>query len=337
MEILCASITHHTTPVELREKFAVGRHELASVLNDVRALDGVNGALIVSTCNRVEYYVAGPGPSKRALREFLDQRTGVEAAWKIRDTERSARHLFRVACGLDSMVLGENEILGQLRRAYASAVEAGTTNGELNQLFQHAFRAARHARMETLIGYGATSIGSIAAKLASQIFKDLAGHRVMILGAGEISERTARCLVAEGVETVFVSNRSYNRAAELASEIGGRAIPYDHWPEMFADVDILISSTTAPHVLLTREKVEPRMRLRNGRPLFMIDLAVPRDIAPEVGSIEGVHLYDIDSFESIARESLGIRRSQVAHCLRMINDHVAAFMSSWAAGLARPD
>jgi len=329
MNILCAGLNHQNAPIEIREKFAIGSHELQDTLSAVRAIDGMGGAVILSTCNRVEFYAASLCPVRTfdALRRLLQTRSGVEAPLYYHDTPRSVRHLFRVASGLDSMVLGETEILGQVKKAYSAAAEMGATSRHINKLFQHAFRVAKHVRTETQITRGATSVGSVAVELAGKIFGDLSGRRVMILGAGETSERTARSLVSRGVKTVIVSNRTFERAAKLAEEIGGLAIHFDHWQNAFADVDILICSTSAPHAILTREKLAPMMRERGGRPLFVIDLAVPRDAEASINDLEGVFLYDIDSLEGIVRQSLEVRRSEIERCEQMITHQVNAFVT----------
>lgn len=329
MNILCAGLNHQNAPIEIREKFAIGSHELQDTLSAVRAIDGMGGAVILSTCNRVEFYAASLCPVRTfdALRGLLQTRSGVEAPLYYHDTPRSVRHLFRVASGLDSMVLGETEILGQVKKAYSAAAELGATSRHINKLFQHAFRVAKHVRTETQITRGATSVGSVAVELAGKIFGDLSGRRVMILGAGETSERTARSLVSRGVKTVIVSNRTFERAAKLAEEIGGLAIHFDHWQNAFADVDILICSTAAPHAILTRDKLAPMMRERGGRPLFVIDLAVPRDAEASINDLEGVFLYDIDSLEGIVRQSLEVRRSELERCEQMITHQVNAFVT----------
>jgi len=329
MNILCAGLNHQNTPLEIREKFAIGSHELQDTLTAVRSIDGLSGAVILSTCNRVEFYAASLCPVRTfdELRTLLHARSGVDAPLYFHDTPRSVRHLFRVVSGLDSMVIGETEILGQVKKAYSAAAELGATSRHLNKLFQHAFRVAKHVRTETQITRGATSVGSVAVELAGKIFGDLTGRRVMILGAGETSERTARSLVSRGVKTVIVSNRTFDRAAKLAESIGGLAIHFDHWQNAFSDVDILICSTSAPHAILTREKLLPMMRERGGRPLFVIDLAVPRDAEPSINELDGVFLYDIDSLEQIVRQTLEIRRSEVIRCEQMITDQVSAFVS----------
>lgn len=328
MNILCAGINHHVAPVDVRERLAVGNHEVADVLHRMKSIEGLTEAVVVSTCNRVEFYAASICPERAldGIRDYLETRTGFEAPLYHHDTPRSVRHLFRVASGLDSMVLGETEILGQVKQAYAAASGAGTTSRTLNRLFQNAFRVAKSVRTETQINRGATSVGAVSVELAGKIFGDLRHRRVMVLGAGETSERTARSLVSRGVKTVIVSNRTFDRAAALAAEIGGMAIHFDHWQNEFSEVDILVSSTAAPHHLITRERLEPMMRQRAGRPLFIIDLAVPRDVDPAVNRLEGVYLYDIDSLQDIARRSLSVRQREIDHCERIIDAHVVDFV-----------
>jgi len=338
VNIVCAGLNHHVAPVEVRERFAVPQNEVAGFLRGACELDGLAGAVVISTCNRVELYAASVCPA-RAFEEiggFFQRRAGVEVPLYLHDTPRSARHLFRVVSGLDSMVIGETEILGQVKRSYETAAECGTTTRHLNKLFQQAFRVAKHVRTHTSITRGATSVGAVAVELAGKIFGDLSGRRVMVLGAGETSERTARSLVSRGVKTVIVSNRTFDRAAELAAEIGGMAIGFDHWQKEFPDVDILICSTAAPHFVLTRGHLEDVMRARPGRPLFVIDLAVPRDADPSINSIDGVFLYDIDSLEAIVRQSLDIRRGEIERCEQMIARHVGDFVSWLASHASRP-
>lgn len=328
MNILCAGLNHRNAHLDVRERFAVRESEMAEVLGRIRAIDGVSGAVMLSTCNRVELYAASLCPLRAldGFRSILSERAGLEAPLYHHDTPRAVRHLFRVASGLDSMVIGETEILGQVKRAYSVASEAGAATRPLHRLFQHAFRVAKSVRTETQITSGPTSVGSVAVELAGKIFGSLEGRRVMILGAGEISERTARSLQSRGVRSVIVSNRTYERAAALAAEIGGMALHFDHWEKAFADIDILISSTNAPHMILTPEKIAPLMRLRGGAPLFVIDLAVPRDADAAINDLDGVFLYDIDSLEQIAAESLTVRRKEVDRCESLIEEHVGGFI-----------
>jgi glutamyl-tRNA reductase len=330
MTILCAGINHHSAPVEVREKFAIGDNQLQDTLSQLRSIDGLFGTVVVSTCNRVEFYAASVCPIKvmDGIRNFLFSKTGSEEApFYTHDSHLSIRHLFRVASGLDSMVIGETEILGQIKQAYQSAFEFGATNTHLNKLFQHAFRVAKQVRTETQITRGSTSVGSVAVDLAGKIFGDLRGKKVMILGAGETSERVARSLVSRGVRTVIVANRTFERAAALADQIGGLAVHFDHWHTAFEEVDILICSTAAPHPIVTREKLEPILRMHRERPLFLIDLAVPRDVDPSVNELENVYLYDMDSLEQIARQSVEIRQAEITRCEQMIDRHVSEFLA----------
>ena len=338
MNILCAGLNHRTAHLEVRERFAVREEEMKAVLGRLRNVEGVSGVVMLSTCNRVEIYASSLCPihTLEGFRSILAERAGLEAPLYHHVTPQAVRHLFRVASGLDSMVIGETEILGQVKKAYSLASEAGAATRSLHKLFQHAFRVAKSVRPETQITSGPTSVGSVAVELAGKIFGTLEGRRVMILGAGEISERTARSLQSRGVKSVIVSNRTYERAATLAAEIGGMALHFDHWEKAVADIDILISSTNAPHVLLTPERLAPLMRLRRGSPLFVIDLAVPRDADPAINDLDGVFLYDIDSLEQIASQSLDIRRQEVIRCESLIDDHVGGFLK-WLRGIHREE
>ena len=334
MNILCAGISHRTAPLEMRERFAVGDSEVGELLGQVCQIDGISGAVMLSTCNRVEVYASGLCPERalRGVRSILAGRTGVEAPLYHHSTPQAVRHLFRVASGLDSMVIGETEILGQVKKAYSLATEAGAATRTMHKLFQHAFRVAKTVRTETQITSGPTSVGSVAVELAGKIFGTLEGQRVMILGAGEVSERTARSLQSRGVRSVVVSNRTYERAASLAAEIGGMALHFDHWEKAVGDVDILISSTNAPHAVITREKLAGVMSGRGDRPLFVIDLAVPRDADPAINDMDGVFLHDIDSLEQIAAETLVVRKREVERCESLIEEQVEGFLR-WLGAL----
>lgn len=328
MNIVCVGMNHASAPVGVRERFAVRPQEMSQVFHDVKAMEGLTGAVMLSTCNRVEMYASGGSDVKAAegLTRLLHDRAGVEVPLYVHDTPGSIRHLFRVASGLDSMVVGETEIFGQVKQAYASAAACGATNRHLNKLFQQAFRVAKHVRTGTQITRGATSVGAVAVELAGQIFGNLAGQRVMVLGAGRTSELTARSLVSRGVRTVIVSNRNFERAVRLADDMGGVAIPFDNWQHAIPDVDVIICSTSAPHYLLTPDKMEALMEARSGRPVFVIDLAVPRDADPGISGIDGVFLYDIDSLEGIASQARNERRGEMERCEVMIGGHVSTFV-----------
>lgn len=328
MNILCAGLNHRTTPLEVREHFAVSQEEMEKLLQRLRGIDGVSGAVMLSTCNRVELYASSLCPLQTlgGFRSILKEQAGIEVPLYHHFTPNAVRHLFRVSSGLDSMVLGETEILGQVKKAYSFSAERGNTTRSLHRLFQHAFRVAKYVRTETQITRGASSVGSVAVELAGKIFGQLEACRVMILGAGEISERTARSLQSRGVRSIIVSNRHYDKAVTLAAEMGGMALHFDHWEKNLLDIDIVISATGAPHAILTVEKLKPLLKHRHGRPLFIIDLAVPRDAEPEINKMEGVFLYDIDSLQQIATESIEIRRQEVVRCESLIDEHVGGFL-----------
>jgi glutamyl-tRNA reductase len=235
----------------------------------------------------------------------------------------AVRHLCRVVSGLDSMMLGETEIFGQVKQSYQAASAAGAASALLHRVFQKAFGIGKMVRSSTSIQEGATSVGSVAVDLAGRIFGHLADSEVMVIGAGEMSRSTAQSLVSRGARSVIVSNRSYDRACELAAEMGGEAVRFDDWRRVLARVDVVISSTGSPHPILHRSDIEAVRRLRKYRPLFLIDIAVPRDIDPAVGGIDEVYLYDIDALEQLAEEGRVRRRGQIEECERIIDAEVA--------------
>jgi glutamyl-tRNA reductase len=327
--IFCLSLSHKNAPVERREKFAMAESHIAEALTQLRSGSAVDEALIISTCNRVELYGSAPdvGRGLAALNAFV----GEPDAFQSRSGAESVRHLFRVVCGLESMVIGETEVLGQVKRAYEVATANGATGRSLHKLFQRAFRVAKEVRTRTNITRGSVSVGSVAVELAGRIFGRLEHCKVMILGAGETSEQTARALFSRGAKSIFVSNRSFDRAATLAAETGGEAVRFDAWARELHDVDIMISSTAARSHIVTRAQLEAPMKLRRDRPLFVIDLAVPRDVDPAVNEIDGVYLYDIDSLQAIAQQSLELRQQEIELCEEIIERHLAEFVRWWEA------
>ncbi len=329
MNLFCVGISHHTATVETRERYAPSQEAW-------RAENGCAETLVLATCNRVEVYGAAFAPITteqiaRSLARSATEHEGASAFYR-HEGEACVQHLFRVACGLDSMVIGETEILGQVKQAYANARASGSAGPVLHRLFQRAFRVAKQVRTRTEITRGAVSVGSVAVELAGKIFGDLSDRKVLILGAGETSERTARALSSRGVADIRVSNRSFERAENLAASVGGRPVSFHHWPNECNEIDILISSTSADEPLVTRETLAPLMRERPDRPLFIIDIAVPRNVAPEVNEMECVYLYDIDSLQSIAEESLALRRQQIAAGEEIIAQHVADFRAWFGRG-----
>ncbi|HTA95131.1 MAG TPA: glutamyl-tRNA reductase, partial [Verrucomicrobiae bacterium] len=235
---------------------------------------------------------------------------------------QSLHHLFKVASGLDSMVLGETEILGQLKIAYELARKNNFTGSRLNKIFQRAFNVAKHIRTHTSIQRGSVSVASVAVELAEKIFSSLAEREVLVIGAGETSEKVARALLSRGAKSIIVANRSHERAQILAKEFGGRAVQFDDWSAEFEKIDIAISSTSAPHHILDRAKLEPLMCARKNRPLLLIDIAVPRDIDPAVNFLENVYLYNIDDLQSIADDYLELRKEEIVRCEQIIAEKV---------------
>ncbi|MEO6788105.1 MAG: glutamyl-tRNA reductase [Chthoniobacteraceae bacterium] len=333
MEVLCLGLSHKTAPVETRERFAVGDAHLGEFSALLARTPGLHEAVVISTCNRVEYYAAADDSAAglRQVSDFIAAKCGhapqAPTFIELKSAE-GIRHLFRVVSGLESMVLGETEILGQVKKAYQSAHSSGATSRTLNKLFQRAFNVAKEVRTKTSITRGAVSVGSAAVELAEKIFGRLDACNVMVLGAGETAEMTAKALQSRGAKAIFVSNRTYERAVSLAEMLGGRAIHFDQWESEFDAMDILIGSTGAPHAVVTSAKIAPLMTRRQDRPLFCIDLAVPRDFEPGVNDIEGVYLYDIDALQGIAEESMQVRRQELVRCEEMIERHVAEF-SQW--------
>ncbi len=328
MNLICLGISHQTAPVEVRERLAFAESHLPDALAEIAALDGFQEVVVLSTCNRVETYAVADhaGRALDALEAYLRERFGLSASLDLpffRKTNRdSAVHLFRVASGMESMVLGETEIFGQVKKAYACAQNAGTTSRTLNKLFQQSFSVGKFIRNHTQIQRGSTSVGSVAVDLAEKVFGELKSCHVMLIGAGDMSRTVAQSLLSRGAKSVIVSNRSFDRAEELAGEIGGEAIRFDDWESRIAGTDIVISSTSAPHTIIHPDGVHDAMRRRRGRPLFVIDIAVPRDVEPAVGEIPDVYLAPIDALANIASQARKKREKQVQQCELLLAGYV---------------
>lgn len=332
--LVCLGLNYRTTPVEVREKVAFPEAQVPAAVRELLELPGFTESVVLSTCNRVELYaVHGLGDAAAAqatLRDHLVKRFGLAAdqaealvTYGLASGE-TARHLFRVVSGLDSMVLGETEIFGQVKAAYKTAHEAGSTGRVLNKLFQRAFATGKKVRNDTSIQRGSTSVGSVAVDLAEKIH-DLRECRVMLIGAGEMSRTCAQSLLSRGAKSIIVSNRNYERAVELATEMKGSAIKFDEWEASMHEVDVIISSTSAPHFVIHPEQIQQVMRKRRWEPLLIIDIAVPRDVDPQVNEIEGVYLYDIDALQAIADEGRRERERQLAACEKIIEDQLDKF------------
>lgn len=330
MNLFCVGLNHRTANVETREMFT-GNREAHCVLRDA----GCAEAVVFATCNRVEVYAASEKHiATPDVARCLSRKIDIDpSAFYRHENDACAQHLFRVASGLDSMVVGETEVLGQAKKAYESARASGAAGPLLHRLFQRAFRAAKEVRSQTDITRGAVSVGSVAVDLAAKIFGDLARCKVLIVGAGENAERTARALASRGVVDLRVSNRSPERARELAEQVSGTAVPFEDWPNEFGKIDILITSTSAETPLLTSVHFQSTLRQRIDRPLFIIDIAVPRNVDPRVNEIEGVYLYDIDSLQTVADQARALRHQQVTAAEKIIGAHVADFQETLARGL----
>ena len=327
MNFFCLGLSHHTAAVSLRECFAVGGDQSAGVMQHLRVEAGLGEIVLLSTCNRVEVYAvaADVGGAMDAVAAALQRRAGRRADFARFTGAAAVRHLFRVASGLDSMVLGETEILGQVKDAYAAAFGADHTASGLNRLFQHAFRAAKQVRTETGIGKGAVSVGSAAARLAATALGELSSCRALLLGAGEAGEDVARSLHARGLMELLVANRTAGRAEALAAGLGGRAVEFERWRDHLTTADIVIACADAPSRLLRAAELAPFLAVREGRPLFLLDLAVPRDFDPAIRALPGATLHDIDALEAVAREGESLRAAEVDKAEAIICAQVAEF------------
>lgn len=333
--LICGGLDFHSAPVELRERAAFLPHELPNALHSLRDSLQVKEAVLLSTCNRVEYFATAPDPSlaKKSWPAYLQNYHQTQADFATHSFQLQGqdcvRHLFSLASGLKSMVVGETEILSQIKQAYEVAQSEGATGKWTNRLFQSSFAAAKEVRTNTGITRGRVSVGSVAVELAEKIFGSLEGRHIMVIGAGETSERTARSLRGRGADSIFVANRTYERAERLANELGGKAVHWEEWQEEALQVDIMLSSTSAPHYVLTRERLDELMAQRSYRPLFLIDLAVPRDFEPSINLIDDVYLYDIDDLQSIANRHLDEREAEISRSLELLKPHVDRFCT-WA-------
>lgn len=338
MPLVTVGLSHQTAPVEVRERIAfTAPGRLAAALDGLRSA-GLGEAVLLSTCNRTELYVSGDADGATLTRLLgslhPDAPDGLARYVEERRGHRAVEHLFRVATGLESMILGETDILRQVKEAYGEAARAGLTGPTLNPLFHKALEAAKRARTELDLSRGAFSVGHAAAELAEQLFGNLHGRTVLILGAGEMSEATARHLATAGASSVLVANRTFERAARLAEALGGRAIEYDRFPEYLSRADIVVSSTAAPHPIVHRATVAEAMKPRRSRPLFLIDIAVPRDIEHGVGTLEDVYLYDLDDLQSVVDAESARRRKLAVKAEALVAQEAKSFVERSRTALA---
>jgi glutamyl-tRNA reductase len=338
-ELISLGISHKTAPVEVRERVALGEQAAEQLLNDLTALEEVHEAVAISTCNRTEVYLVTPDPvqAEADLLARLATRAGIrptELASVVYTPKNcdAARQLYRVASGLESMIVGEAEVQGQVKRAYELALAAGTTGPLTNRLFRAALEAGKRVRTQTGIGREHVSVSTVAVELAHEAVGYLARRSVVVIGAGETSERTARALADQGVTTIFIANRHADRARALAARFGGSVGALDELPSRLRESDIVVASTSSPHPIVTAEELELVMQARAGRPLVLIDIAVPRDIEPGCADIDGVTLYDIDDLQAVVARNLEVRASERAGAEKVVEEEIQRF-ARWMAQL----
>jgi glutamyl-tRNA reductase len=332
MKLFAAGLSHKTAPIELREQLASKYSELADRARILKSRGQLNEIVLLSTCNRVEIYGTTRGAESdiKSLFKLLCSKPGeLDAYIYVHENVDAVRHLLRVTAGLDSMVLGETEITGQIKNAYEIARNAGLTDRVLNRLFQRAFQATKEIRTRTGIGRGTVSIKATAVELIGRT--DLSQQSIMVLGAGAMAENCVRFLVKKGAKSIFISNRSFDRALDLATRCGGEAVCFGYCLFEMRDVDVVIAATSSAETLLGRDDVGNLMKARRNRPLLLIDLAVPRNIDPAVGGLENVALYNIDDLESLAREGVQARERELTACHQIIEAHVAALIEKLRA------
>src|SRR5918992_551904 len=337
--LIAIGISHKTAPVALRERLALPEGRAARMLAELVADPSIHEAVAISTCNRTEVYVvaADPVEAENLVLAELSRQAGIPPTellgrvYALRGAD-AVRHLFSVAAGLDSMIVGEAEVQGQVKRAYELALVEGVSGPVSNRLFRDALAAGKRVRTETAIGRSNVSVSTVAVQLAAEFLGELAERRVLVVGAGDNAELTARALRDRGVETLFVANRRYDRALGLAQRFGGRAVTFDDMPRELETADIVVTSTGAPPQIVGREELEFVAASRIGRPLVLIDLAVPRDIEPSVRDCPGIALYDMDDLQRAVARNMDAREAEAAEALVLVREEVARF-EEWMASL----
>jgi glutamyl-tRNA reductase len=329
MRFQLIGVNHKTAPVEVRERFAVPESGLPDACKKLAEHPAVAEGMIVSTCNRVEFIANmknGAGDLREFMRDFfqVDPSQFESHLYEFREDD-AIRHIFRVASSLDSMVVGEPQILGQVKEAYATARAVGAVRAELDQLLTRAFAVAKRVRTETAVGSSSVSIASVAVELAEKIFGTLKGKSVFLVGAGKMSELAARHLLAHGASSIFVANRTYDRAIRLAQQFDGQAIEFNRLYETCDNADVVITSTGSPHFIFRPEHAEKFLSRRRNRPMFFIDIAVPRDVDPEMNKIDGIFVYDIDDLQQAVSSHVADRRKEAEKAEAIVNSEVQKF------------
>jgi len=334
MQLFAFGLNHNTAPIEIREQVNFSPDRLKQALYDLVDHEFVEEVVIISTCNRTELYCGLASDTTQAIISWLSHYHNIASELLKQHLYTYSqmdvvRHLFRVACGLDSMILGEPQILGQIKSAYSTACEAGMSGRLLNKLFEHSFSVAKQVRTDTAIGGSPVSVAFAAVRLAQQIFGDLKGHTVLLIGAGETIELAARHLHENHLERMIVANRTIERARQLAKEFAGYAITLEEIPVHLAEADIVISSTASSTPILSKADVTQAIQVRKHRPVFMVDIAVPRDIEPAVGELEDVYLYSVDDLNEVIQDNLRSREQAALKAEEIIDIHATHFMGWW--------
>ncbi len=341
MDILVVGLNHKTAPVDIRETLAFDDQSVPRALIEFRERMPGAEVVILSTCNRVELYIASSEAEKlsdevtRFLADFHSLNAESFAPHLYHHYDKDAvRHLFTVCSSLDSLVVGEAEILGQAKKAYMLALEEGVSGKALNALFQRAFGTAKNVRSKSSIGSGRVSIASVAVEFAQKIFTDFSDKTVMIIGAGEMGELTLKHMVESGISAVIVANRTYEKAVALADQYDGMAIKYESFTDSMHQADVIISTSGAPHYIIHPKDLPPVLKARRNRPMLLIDIAVPRDIHPDIDNVENAYLYNIDDLDRVVSENIGFREKELEHCAAIVDAETEEF-TAWLRTLDR--
>jgi glutamyl-tRNA reductase len=331
MRLQILGLNHNTAPVEIREQVVFAGDDVGRAVARLKGIDGVDEAVLLSTCNRTEFYVVTSDGGRERLQEWLRSERHLDPGFAnslfTLDSDEAIRHIFSVACGLDSMVLGETQILGQLKDAFRAAQQAGSVGQQLTRLFQHTFSVAKKVRTDTEIGANPVSVASAAVRLAQQFFAGFEKHTALLVGAGVTVELVAKHLEARNIGRLFVANRDVERARNLASKFGGYAVPLSELEGTLPEADILITSTASPEPIITKDQFKTAMKARKRKPVFAVDIAVPRDIAPDVAEVNDVYLYTIDDLQKVIQEGQTSREAAAVDAVRILDDEIRRYLS----------
>jgi glutamyl-tRNA reductase len=331
MRLQILGLNHNTAPIEIREQVVFAGDEVGRAIERLAKIDGVDEAVLLSTCNRTELYVFSDDDGREQLQNWLHDERNLDPAFADSlfrlDADEAIRHIFRVACGLDSMVLGETQILGQLKDAYRAAQQAGAVGKNLSRLFQHTFSVAKKVRTDTEIGANPVSVASAAVRLAQQFFAGFSQHTALLVGAGVTIELVAKHLAAKELGRLFVANRDVEKARNLASQFGGYAVPLSELNGTLPEADILITSTASPDQIISCDQMRTAMKTRKRKPVFAVDIAVPRDIDPEVANLDDVYLYTIDDLQKVIQDGQTSREAAAVDANRILDEEIARYLN----------